>query len=301
MATQTDFDVVVVGGGAAGLSGALALVRSRRSVLVIDSGAPRNARAEGVHNFLTRDGLPPGELLRLGRAEVAGYGGQFRDGEAVSAEPASIDGKDGFRVALADGDVVTARRLLVTTGLVDELPEIPGLAERWGHDVIHCPYCHGWEVRDQRIGVLGSAATGHQAPLFAQLSDQVVILANGFEPLDVPGLPVIEGRVTELVIEDGRLAGARLVHGPVVPLDALVVSPRFHARAGLLASLGLKPVEGEFGDSIPSGPAGATEIPGVWVAGNVTDPMIQVVGAAAAGLMAGARINADLIFAASGH
>jgi thioredoxin reductase len=230
---------------------------------------------------------------------VAAYGGQFRAGEAVSAEAAPVGGSDGFRVTLADGEVVEARRLLVTTGLVDELPDIPGLAERWGHDVIHCPYCHGWEVRDQRIGVLGSIATAHQAPLFRQLSEQVVILANGFGPLDVPGIPVIEGAVSELVVQDGRLTGARLGGERVVPLDALVVSPRFHARAGLLASLGLKTEEGEFGDVIPSGLAGVTGIPGVWVAGNVTDPMIQVIGAAAAGLMAGARINADLIFSAA--
>jgi thioredoxin reductase len=286
------YDVVVIGGGAAGLNGALALVRSRRSVLVVDAGEPRNARAGGVHNFLTRDGMPPGELYGLGRAEVAGYGGEFRDGEAVSASRL----EDGFRVDLADGGTVEARALLVTTGLVDELPEIPGLAERWGRDVIHCPYCHGWEVRDRRIGVLGSPAAAHQAPLFRQLSDATVILANGFAPLDVPGFEVIEGLLEAVLARDDRLTGVRLAGGEVVPLDALVVSPRFRARGGVLESLGLKPVDSESGEAFPSGLAGETEIPLVRVAGNVTEPMAQVVAAAAAGLIAGARLNADLIF-----
>jgi len=169
------YDVVVVGGGAAGLSGALALVRSRRRVLVIDAGSPRNAPAGHVHNFLTRDGTPPGDLLALGRAEVAGYGGEFVDG-AVAA--ASRD-DDGFVVTLADGREVRARRLLVTSGLVDELPDVPGLAERWGRDVLHCPYCHGWEVRDQPIGVLATGALAvHQALMFRQLSADVTLLLH---------------------------------------------------------------------------------------------------------------------------
>ena len=285
------FDCIVVGGGAAGLSAAVALGRSRRSVTVLDAGSPRNAPAEGVHNFLTRDGTPPAELYRLGRAEVAGYGGQFRDGEAVSAR--AVDG--GFRVLLDNGDEVEARRLLVATGLTDELPDVPGLAQRWGRDVIHCPYCHGWEVRDQRIGVLGSAATGHQAPLFRQLSPHVLVLANGLDGIEVPGIPTEYGLVAAVEVTDDRLSGVRLDDGRSVPLDALVVSPRFHVRAGLLASLGLKTVETEVGDVVPAEPDGATEIPGVWVAGNLTNPMIQVVGAAAAGLTAGARINFDLI------
>jgi thioredoxin reductase len=285
------YDVVVIGGGAAGLSGALALVRSRRSVLVIDSGQPRNAPTDGVHNFLTRDGTPPAELYRLGRTEVAGYGGEFRDGEVVSAR--SVGGL--FRVRMAGGEEVEARRLLVTTGLTDELPEIPGLAERWGKDVLHCPYCHGWEVRDQRIGVLGSPTTGHQAPLFRQLSEHVVVLANGMDGVEVPGIPTETGVVTALEVADDRLTGVRLDDGRVLPLDALVVAPRLRARAGFLADLGLKTVEGESGAVVPSEAGGVTDVPGVWVAGNVTDATIQVIGAAAAGLMAGARINSDLI------
>ena len=147
------YDVVVVGGGAAGLNGALMLARSRRSVVVIDAGQPRNAPADGVHGLLARDGMPPAELLERGREEVRSYGGAVVAGTVTTVDRPLT----GFTVRLADGRTVSARRLLITTGVVDELPEIPGLRERWGRDVIHCPYCHGWEVRDRAIGVLASS------------------------------------------------------------------------------------------------------------------------------------------------
>jgi thioredoxin reductase len=300
------YDVVVVGGGAAGLSGALALSRARRSVLVVDGGAPRNAPAEAMHNYLGRDGTPPGELLAAGRAEVAGYGGSVVAGEVVAAR--RID--DGFTVALADGRTVHARRLLVTTGLVDELPDVPGLAGRWGHDVLHCPYCHGWEVRDRAVGVL---STGPGAVLKALLwrqwsADVTLFLHTGPEPTDeeweqlaARGIAVVTGEVVAVESDGDRLTGLRLASGRLVRRDALVVSPVFTARSAVLASLGLpvEPVAANghtVGYAVPSGPAGATAVPGVWVAGNVTDLMAQVITAAAAGLQAGGAINADLMF-----
>src|SRR3712207_715787 len=155
------YDVVVVGGGAAGLSGALALSRARRTVLVVDAGAPRNARAGHVHNYLGREGTPPAELLAIGREEVAGYGGEVTSGEVARIER----GDDGFRVDLTDGRAVSARRLLVTTGLVDELPDLPGVRELWGRDVLHCPYCHGWEVRDRAVGIVATGPLGVYAAL----------------------------------------------------------------------------------------------------------------------------------------
>jgi thioredoxin reductase len=300
------YDVVVVGGGAAGLSGALALSRARRSVLVVDDGRPRNAPAAEMHNYLGRDGTPPGELLAAGRAEVTGYGGEVVFGEVVSATPTSA----GFTVALADGRSVGARRLLVTTGLVDELPAVPGLAERWGHDVLHCPYCHGWEVRDRAVGVLSTGPGGVlKALLWRQWSaDVTLFLHDGPEPteeeqeqLAARGIAVVTGAVTAVESDGDRLVGVRLGTGRLVPRDALVVAPVLTARSELLASLGLpvQPVEAmghTVGTAVPSGPAGATAVPGVWVAGNVTDVMAQVVTAAAAGLQAGAAINADLLF-----
>jgi thioredoxin reductase len=298
------YDVVVIGGGAAGLSGALALSRARRSVLVVDDGTPRNASAGQVHNYLGREGTPPAELLALGRAEVAGYGGRFRDGRVERAERSD----DGFRVTLTDGGSVLARRLLVTSGLADELPDVPGVAELFGHDVLHCPYCHGWEVRDQPIGVLGGAFGVHQALMWRQWSaDLTLFLHTGPEPSDdereqlaARGIAVVPGVVAGLDVDAGRLTGVRLADGRVVARRALVVSPRFVARGGVLASLGLEaaPVEMNghvVGSAVAADPTGATAVPGVFVAGNVTDLRAQVISSAAAGLNTAAMLNADLI------
>ncbi|MGI5148726.1 methyltransferase domain-containing protein [Plantactinospora sp. CA-294935] len=303
---EKTYDVVVVGGGAAGLAGALALARARRSVLVVDAGQPRNAPADRVHNYLGRESTPPAELVADGRAEVTRYGGEIRTGRV---ETATRDG-DGFRLTLDGGAELRARRLLVTTGLVDELPELPGLAQRWGRDVLHCPYCHGWEVRDRRIGVLVTGPTAmavHQVNLWRQWSPQVMLLTHGapaLEPSDAEQLaaraiPVVPGRVAGLEIADDRLTGVRLDSGEVVALDALVVAPRFTARAGVLESLGVKPVDVEMGghvvgSQIPADPTGLAA-PGVWVAGNVADVRAQVISSAASGLMAGAQINIDLV------
>ncbi|MEU4715064.1 FAD-dependent oxidoreductase [Micromonospora purpureochromogenes] len=303
------YDVVVVGGGAAGLSGALTLGRSRRSVLVIDGGAPRNAPAGHVHNYLTSEGVAPAELYATGRAEVAGYGVEVVDGTVTKAHPVEGHDRGRFEVELTDGEPVRARRLLVTTGLVDELPAIPGLAERWGRDVLHCPYCHGWEVRDQAVGVLATGpVTTHHALLFRQLTDDVVVFTHTGPPLTpeqaeqlaARGVRVVEGEVTGLEVTDDRLTGVRLRSGELVARQALVVGPRFAARADLLAGLGLTTSEfvvggHVFGDHVAADASGATAVPGVWVAGNVTDPQATVIAAAAAGVKAGAALNADLI------
>ena len=298
------YDVVVIGGGAAGLSGALALSRARRSVLVVDDGTPRNARAGHVHNYLGREGATPAELLASGRAEVAGYGGRFVDGRVASAE--RVDG--GFRVVLADGGSVGARRLLVTTGLVDELPDVPGVAELFGSDVLHCPYCHGWEVRDRPVGVLGGPMGVRQALMWRQWTADVTLFQHtGPAPTDeelkqlaARDIAVVSGVVEGLEVTDGRLTGVRLGTGEVVPREALVVAPRFTARADVLTSLGLETVPQEMnghvvGSSVAADPTGATAVPGVWVAGNVADLRAQVIASAAAGLNAAAMLNADLI------
>jgi len=308
MNENENYDVVVVGGGAAGLSGAVALARSRRSVLVVDAGDPRNAPAGHVHNFLSRDGTPPSELYAAGRAEVRRYGGRVETGRVTALA------RDGARFGVqisteAGARTVAARRLLVDTGLRDVLPEVPGLAARWGIDVVHCPYCHGWEVRDQRIGILATGpAAVHQALLFQQLSPHVTLLehtgpgpdADQREQLGALGVAIVDGRVERVEADASGLTGVRLAGRGHLALDAVVVAPRMEARAELLEPLGLKPAEvliGEhpLGTRIEADRTGATAVPGVWVAGNLTDPQAQVVGAAAAGLMAGAAINFDLV------
>jgi thioredoxin reductase len=298
------YDVVVIGGGAAGLNGALMLARARRSVLVVDAGAPRNAPAHAVHGLLGHDGTPPAELLTRGRAEVRSYGGEVATGEVTGARR---DG-EGFVVALAGGGQVRARRLLLTTGLVDVLPEVPGLRERWGRDVLHCPYCHGWEVRDRATGVLASGPMAvHQTLLFRQLSDDVTLLRHTAPPLDEEdaarlaalGVRVVEGEVTGLEVEDDELRGVRLADGSVVAREALAVQTRMEARAEVVSSLGLSAVEhaSGLGHHVPADPTGRTEVPGVWAAGNVVDLGAQVGAAAAAGALAGAQVNLDLVTA----
>jgi len=287
---------------------ALTLSRARRSVLVVDGGQPRNAPAGHVHNYLGREGTPPGELLAIGRREVEGYGGRVVPGDVAGAEP--IDGPDiGFVVRLAEGMSVLGRRLLVTTGLVDELPDVPGLVERWGRDVLHCPYCHGWEVQAQPIGVLATGPAGvHQALLFRQWSADVTLFLHTAPPLTAEqaeqlaarDITVVPGEVAGLEVTDDELTGVRLSSERVVARRAVVVAPLFSARAGLLAGLGLEPAKVQMGGfvmgtRVEADPTGATSVRGVHVAGNVADLHAQVLTSAAAGLAAAAALNADLM------
>ena len=310
----TRYDVVIVGGGAAGLSAATTLGRALRSVLVIDSGSPRNAAAAGVHGYLSRDGTSPAELLSIGRREVLSHGGTVIDGEAVSARRTT----DGFEVMLGDAGRFNGRRLLVTTGLTDELPPIVGLREQWGKGVVHCPYCHGWEIRGQRIGVLGTGPLSvHQALLFRQWSRDVTLFLNDtVEPTDeewdklaARSVTVVDGAVASVDAAEGVLTGLTLSHGSSFDVQALAVGTRMEARSALLESLGLSSRvhpsgAGRYIETDVMG--GATAARGVYAAGNVSNLMAQVITAAAEGVMTGARINADLIeeetrWAVEGH
>ena len=303
-------DVVVVGGGAAGLNGALILARSRRSVVVIDSGSPRNAPAEAVHGLLALDGTPPQEILRRGRDDVRRYGGRVVLGEVISAEPSdpSSDGDLRFAVTLADGRRISTRRILVATGLTDVLPEVSGLDAHWGSSVIHCPYCHGYEVRDQPVGILavGGASAG-QALLFRQLTDDLTYFTQGADLDDetrtrfaARAIRLVETPVTEVVNDDdGALVGVRLADGQVVARRALVVALKLRARTRGLEGLHLpiQELPDDTGYSIASGMRGTPDVPGVWVAGNATHLLAQVGASAAAGALAGADINGALAVA----
>ncbi|WIG17572.1 NAD(P)/FAD-dependent oxidoreductase [Kocuria rosea] len=300
MSSISAYDVVVVGGGAAGLSAAVALARSLRSVVVVDAGEPRNAPAGGAHNLLGREGIPPLELLAAGRREAEQYGAEILRDRAVTARAE----EEGFTVGLAGGGVLRARRLLLATGLVDELPDVPGVAELWGRSVLHCPYCHGWEVRGRRIGVLGAGPMSiHQTLLFRQLSEDVTFFPHrmpdpgpeAWEQLSALGIRVVEGPVQRLRTDGDVLRAVVLADGQEVPVDALVVAPRFAARAELYEQLGGTLTDHPAGTLIATGPMGSTDVPGVWAAGNAGDLSAMVSAAAGAGVGAAAAINADLV------
>jgi thioredoxin reductase len=294
MHDSPSYDVVIVGGGAAGLSAALVLGRARRHVAVVDAGAPRNAPAAHMHGYLSRDGMPPSDLLSVGRAEVAAYGVEIREDTVRRIEP-------GFAVHLGSGDVVSARRVLVATGVTDGVPDLPGVEQRWGKDLLHCPYCHGWEVRDRPLGVLGSnAGSILHAQLVRQWSDDVIYFAHTQEPtptealeLEARGIRVVHGRVARLVVEDDHLTGVELDDGSRIARTAVFVRPVIAPHPdNLLAALGCDLDEAGFAVVDASG---LTSIPGVWGAGNVVDPRAQVITAAGAGSVAAIAINADLL------
>ncbi len=288
------YDVVVVGGGAAGLSAALVLGRARRRIVVIDAGAPRNAAAAHMHGFLSRDGMTPRDLLAAGRAEVLGYGVELLEDRVDSIDV-------GFSVRLASGDVLKARRILLATGIRDELPEISGVRERWGRDLLHCPYCHGWEVRDQPIGVLGTVPGSVQhAQLLRQWSDDVAFFVHTYDltatehaQLDAREIQIVRGDVARLVVEDDRLSGVELADGRVIARTAVFIRPHNRPHAdGILAGLGCAVDDDGFAIVDASG---LTSTIGVWAAGNVVDPRAQVITAAGAASAAAIAINADLI------
>ncbi|MDN5766899.1 MAG: NAD(P)/FAD-dependent oxidoreductase [Humibacillus sp.] len=291
------FDVAIIGGGAAGLSAALVLTRARRRVVVIDAGEPRNAPAAHMQGFLSRDGMAPAELLALGRQEVASYGGLLVRGSVTSVH----QGDDArFIVSVENNDTVGARRVLVTTGLRDEIPDVPGVRERWGRDLLHCPYCHGHEVKDQQLGVLGGTSEAVQhALIIRQWSEDVVYFSHTGAPtppereqLLARAVRIIEGPVTRLVVENDRLIGAGLEDGRVIARDAVFVRPRFVPNTDLLVQLGCATHDN--GWVIADG-TGRTSVIGVWVAGNAANPRAQVITAAGEGSAAAIAINNDLV------
>jgi len=296
-------DVAVIGGSAAGLAAALQLGRQHRSVIVVDAGDPRNAPAAHMHSYLGYEGRPPSELTAIGREEVRTYGGEILAGRA-SGVTRTAD--DRFRVELVGGHTIVARRVLAATGLVDLLPDIDGLAQHWGGDVIHCPFCHGFEVRDRRIALLVTNPRGlHTAVLFRQLTtDLTVVLhdAIGIEESDLDalragGVEVVDSRVDRVVTgSDGHVSAVELADGRRLATDAIAIAPRFRVRAEPFASVGLRPSPHPLGlgDFVETDATGATAVPGLYAAGNVADPSQQVLQAAADGSRVGAMISFSL-------
>lgn len=297
-------DVAVIGGSAAGLGAALQLARQRRSVIVIDDGTPRNAPAAHMHGYLGHEGAAPSELTALGRKEVRSYGGEVLSGRTLGVER-DDDGR--FRIALTGGHALVARRVVAATGLVDVLPDdIEGLAERWGRDVIHCPFCHGFEVRDQRLVQIVTHPMGlHPTPLLRHLTDRLTVVVHDGTGIDAAALDGIASSGVAVVRQPARrvvtdaagaLAGLELADGSAVKADAIVVGPRFAARAEVLSGVGVTvtPHPTGMGDAVEVDLTGQTSVPGVYAAGNLNDPSMQVLHAAANGTRVGAMVAFSL-------
>ena len=290
MDTET-YEVAIVGGGAAGLSAALVLGRARRRVIVIDAGRPRNAPAAHMHGFLSRDGTPPADLLDLGRAEVLRYGVEIVTDRVV-------DALAGFTLRLLSGRIVAARHVLLATGAGDVLPAgIEGAWERWGRDFLHCPYCHGWEIRDRPVGVLGSVEHAH---LLRQWTDDVILFTHTATVTDAEratlharGIAVVDGTVERLIVEDVRLRAVGLAGGRTVAREAVFIRP--HLRANLDNPAVLLGCELRVDGLVQTSPEGRTSVPGVWAAGNVTNPRAQVITAAGEGSAVAIAVNTDLV------
>lgn len=291
-------DVVIVGGGPAGLSAALSLGRARRRVVVVDAGKPRNMTAAHMHGVLGHDGLSPLRLLELGREEVAGYGVRLIHGEVTAAR---TDGA-AIEVETANGTIRT-RRLLVATGLEDELPNIPGFRQQWGRGVVVCPYCDGWEYREDVVGVVATSPRSvEQAQLLRQWSDRIVYFANlvgepaadEMEVLARRGIRLESGHVNGLRIVDDRVTGVE-VDGRVVPVGVVFTGPTPRPRDALLSSLGAATTDGALGPWVDIDEDGRTSVPGVWAVGNVVNVRSNVSVSLGLGSLVAGALNADLV------
>ncbi|WP_166176414.1 NAD(P)/FAD-dependent oxidoreductase [Rubrobacter tropicus] len=298
------YDVVVVGGGSAGLSAALVLGRSRRRTLVLDSGEPRNAPSSGVHGFFSRDGIPPEELLEVGREQLEPYPSV----EVCSTRVTGTSGDNGdFEVTLENRTVVRARKLLLATGVVDELPEKPGFTELWGRGVYHCPYCHGWEVRDRPLAVLNSGeGAAERAAFIRNWSRDLVLLTDGPTNLNEEGrrtlraldIPVREERISHL--EGGAAGGLRRIHfedGSPLEREGLFYVPPQRQGSGLAKMLGCEIVAmGQAPAGVKSDPATReTTVAGVYVAGDGGNAVQSALLAAASGAKAAFFMNHALV------
>lgn len=296
--TDTLYDAVIVGGGTAGLSAAQMLGRARRRVLVIDAGAPRNRFAAHMHGVLGHDGRSPAELLRIGRTEAQAYGVEFLDTTVTS-----IDDAGDHLAVTYDGGTLAARGAVLTTGVVDDLPDVPGLREQWGRGVIHCPYCHGYEVAGRRLGVLAtSPASLHQIELVRQWSDDVTAFTAGLGEIDDTvaarlasrGIRLVDRPLTELRAEDDVVTAAITADGTAHPIDALFTAPTPRLHLDYAANLDLT-LSTEPGEGLRVDMRGATSHPRVFAAGNVMTPFGNVPLSMGQGSMAGAGLNAALV------
>lgn len=294
-------DAIIIGGSFAGLSAATYIARARRSVCIVDTGSPRNRFAAHAHGFLTQDGRAPEAILATARSQVAAYPTTtFIEGHAVSAANAP----DGFCVTLATGEALEGARLVLAFGISDELPAVPGLAERWGRSVLHCPYCHGYEFSGQRLGVLHvSPMSIHQAMLIAEWGPTTLYLNGASEPDDASraalrarGVAIEPAPVSALRGEGTLLSAIELADGRTSDVNALYVGPRTHLNSGIAQQLGCELDEGRFGAIIRTDGTRMTTVPRVFAAGDITREAHSATWASADGVMAGTAVHRSLVF-----
>lgn len=294
------YDVIIIGGSFAGLSAAMQLARARRQVLLVDAARPRNRYAAHAHGFLGQDGVPPQEIVAIARAQLARYPTvSFLDGEAIQA--LAQDG--GFVVVMAGGEQVRGARLILATGMRDELPPLPGLQARWGQTVLHCPYCHGFEVAGEPLGVLAAHPMSvHQAMLLPDWGPTTYFTQGQFEPspedarhLGARGVNVERTPVVALLGDAPALTGVVLADGRELPLRALFVASRVHMASPLAGQLGCEFDEGPLGPVIRVDDMKQTTVPGVFAAGDASTPMSNATLASASGVMAGVCAHRSLV------
>ncbi|WP_119698181.1 SAM-dependent methyltransferase [Microbacterium halotolerans] len=299
---QNSWDVIVAGGGPTGLSAAVMLGRARRRALVIDAGSPRNRFADHMNGVLGHDGASPRDLAARGRTEAEAYGVEFTAGTIERVERDA----DGLMVRTLDGREHSTRALVVATGLTDDLPDIPGLAERWGRTVLHCPYCHGWEVRDKRLAVLTTSPLGlHQAELIRQWSDDVTVLTAGLGELTpetqarlrARGVRLESEPVAEVVGDGAQISNVRLSDGREIAADAIFTMGVPRPHDAFLAPLELTRSETPFGRFIEVDEMGRTSDERIWAVGNVVNPGANVPKSIGDGSFVGAAVNAALVTA----
>lgn len=298
------YDIIILGGSFAGQSAALQLGRARRRVLLIDSGRPRNRFARSSHGFLGQDGMPPAQVIATAARQLSAYETvELRRDEAVDA----AIGPDGFRVALADGRTETARCLIIATGTRDILPAIPGLAERWGISVLHCPYCHGYELNRSPIGVLAAGPLAfHHAMLLPDWGPTTLFTQAAFDPapdqraaMQARGVTIEETPVVALLGEDDGLDAVRLADGRLIECKGLFIAPRTEPASDIAMRLGCRFEDGPTGPFIAVDERRQTSVAGVFAAGDAASPMPNAMLAAASGIMAAGGAHAALIFGAA--
>lgn len=297
MANKQDFDVIIIGGSYSGLSAAMALGRSLRSVLVIDGGAPCNRQTPHSHNFITHDGKTPAEISSLARQQVEAYKTvKFHNGLAVKGT--SIP--NGFEIEADSGDVFKTGKIIIATGIKDLMPDIDGFAECWGISVIHCPYCHGYEVKNEVTGILDTGDVAmHVAPLVRNLTSKLTIFSNGRSSLSeeqrtklaTHDIKVIETEIARIEHTNGQIQHLIFKDGSSTPLKALYAKPPFVQHTDIPQKLGCELTEHGF---IKTDAFLQTTIPGIYACGDSTTPMRSVASAIATGNLAGAMVNRQL-------